>query len=248
MTALETGEIRLDIHAEAAEKIKSPGTVSLTEEYEELKKLREAILAIEDERTTPIDVSKRRAYTTQAKSLDEFYELMMKVLQAANIIDGTEYSLSFTKEYPPVDAKLPAISAKLLRRSPWSFRGRQELMPRVMEDLPDPQYPGNTLQILLRRQINEVELICWAKTAKEMGRLAEWVEDKFYEYLWVLQWCGEAHPITWIGRGEDIYREDRMQPMYGAPLRFSVVTGKISYKRSTILRRFATIIGVGSSI
>lgn len=243
-----TGEILINVYQGARSRLVNPSTLSVEEQRERLLAIKRAQEAFRNQRVAPVEADKRRAYTTETKTINEFYELLKKVFDAATVIDGTEYPITITKEYPPIDAKLPVFSLKLLDRRPWSFRGRKELAPRQMEELPDPQYPGTNLRIHQRRQINEVQLVCWARTSKVADDLANWVEDKFYEYMWVLQWGGLSHPVEWLGRDEDMYRKDRQQQMYGAPVRFSVVTSKITYERVSVLRKLTHLFGIATEL
>lgn len=255
MPAINTGEINLTIYQASRDTLSEPNPITLIESSPELLlEQREALIAIKEAQEEVAEAARkliappltrdRPASTTQAKTIDEFYVLLQKVLEAAVIIDGTDYLIRMTKEWPPIDAALPCFSIKLLGREPWSNRGRRELAPRLIEELPDPQFPGDVLQIYQRRQLNEIQITCWARTSKTADKLANWLEDKFYEYMWVLQWAGTSQPITWLGRDEDIYREERRQQMYGAPIRFQVVTAKLTYKRATILRRIARTLGI----
>jgi len=187
-----------------------------------------------------------RARTTDVKDLPEFLRLFQKVLEAAQAEEGTEYPIRFTREYPPIEAELPCFSVKLLSREPWEHKGRRELAPRLMEVRADPDYPGENITIFQRRVRNTIQITVWARTSQARDELAEWLEEKFYQYLWALQWGGVSHPVEFLGRGEDIRREEREQQMYGAPLRFSVITGKLTYRRSTVLRKLTVSLGIQS--
>jgi len=185
-----------------------------------------------------------RARTTEIKNLAEFYVLFGKVLEVAREYDGREYPIRFTKEYPPMDTELPTFAVKLISRRPLALKGTREMGFRPMPDQADPDFPGDILHTELRRQENIIQLTCWARTNKVADELADWVEDKFFEYLWAFQWAGIAHPVHWLDRGEDVYREEREQQMYGAPLTFSVITGKMVYRRATALRKLAVSLGI----
>jgi hypothetical protein len=243
-----TGEISLNIYQGARSRLVNPSTLSLEEQREYLLDVKKAQEAFRKQRVIPYGADKRRAHTTQTKTVNEFYELLKKVFDAATVIDGTEYPITITKEYPPIDAKLPVFSLKLLDRRPWSFRGKREMGPRQIEEVPDPQFPGSNLRIHQRRQINEIQLVCWARTSKVADDLANWVEDKFFEYLWALQWGGVAHPVEWLGRDQDKYLVERQQQMYGAVVRFSVVTSKITYERVSILRKLTHLFGIATEL
>jgi hypothetical protein len=185
-----------------------------------------------------------RARTTEIATLMDFYTLLKKVLEAATEMDGTGYPIQFSLEYPPTGAILPCFTAKLISRAPLKLKGIREMGPRFVQEYEDPDYPGEVTQEYLVRQANTVEITVWAKTSKVANDMAEWLEDKFWEYLWALQWGGLSHPVEWLGRGEDIYKEVREQQMYGAPLTFNVITGKIRKKRATTIRKLSISLGL----
>ena len=83
-----------------------------------------------------------------------------------------------------------------------------------------------------------------ASTGKTCDLLANWVEDKIFEYMWAFQWGGEAHPLWFMGRGEDQYENVREQQIYSAPLLLDVMTMVITRKRSTALRKVSVNIGI----
>jgi hypothetical protein len=185
-----------------------------------------------------------RARTIDVVTLEGFYTLFSKILTAATQKDGTHYPIRFTKEFPPDEVELPCFGVKLLKRSPFRINGRDEIAARHMEERSDPDYPGEMMNEYLRRQENLVEVTTWAKTNKVAGTLANWLEDKYWEYIWALQWGGLAHPVRWDGRGADIYRQVKEQQIYGAPATFYVVTAKIIRQRVTAIRKISTSIGI----
>lgn len=185
-----------------------------------------------------------RARTTEVKTLFEFYDLFKKVLEFATDVDGTNYPIKFTLEYPPTGAELPCFTTKLISREPLKLRGTREMGQRFMGERPDPDYPGEVVQEYLIRRYNTIEMTVWAKTNKVAQEMVEWLEDKYWEYLWALQWGGVSHPVEWLGRGGDIYEQEREQQMYGAPTTFGVITGKISKKRVTTIRKLAISLGL----
>lgn len=185
-----------------------------------------------------------RSRTTEVKTLFEFYELFKKVLEFATEVDGTNYPIRFTLEYPPVDASLPCFSTKLISRRPLNLRGIKEMGPRFMQEYEDPDYPGEITQEFLIRRYNTIEMTVWAKTNKVANEMVEWLEDKYWEFLWALQWGGSAHPVEWLGRGSDKYEQVREQQMYGAPTTFGVITGKITKKRVSTIRKLALSLGL----
>jgi hypothetical protein len=185
-----------------------------------------------------------RSKTITVKTLMEFYDLFRKVMEAARIQDGFEHEIRFSKEFPPVEGELPCFTGSLIRREPYSVNGRKELAARFMEEIEDPDFPGDVIERYQRRQTNTVRITVWAKTSKVADELAEWIEDKFYENLWIFQWCGLSHPIIWLGRESDREETVRNQKMYAAPLTFQVITAKITQRRSTALRNVAVRIGL----
>jgi len=201
----------------------------------------EAATRIQNERVTqPFE----RSRTTPVKTLFEFYELFKKVLEFATEIDGTNYPIRYTLEYPPSPSELPCFTVKLVSRRALNLKGTKEMSPRFMQESPDPDYPGEKLQEFLVRRYNVIEITTWAKTNKVAQELVEWLEDVYWQYLWALQWGGTAHPVEWLDRGSDKYMEVREQPMYGAPTTFGVITAKITRKRVTTIRKMAYSLGL----
>jgi hypothetical protein len=185
-----------------------------------------------------------RARTTEVKTLVEFYNLLRKVLEAAAEIDGLAHPVRITQEFPPIETVLPCFSIKLIKRMPLDLKGIKEVSPRYMTTNLDPNYPGEQISEYMMRQDNVIEVTTWAKTNKVANDQAEWLEEKFWEYLWTLQWGGIAHPVRWLGRGEDIYKQIRDQQMYGAPAVFGIVTCKITKRRATSIRKIDISIGI----
>jgi hypothetical protein len=185
-----------------------------------------------------------RARTTNVRNLFEFYELLKKVLEFATEVDGTSYPINFSLEFPPSATLLPCFTAKLVSRRPLSLRGTKEMAPRFMKEEPDPDYPGEMVQEYLIRRYNTVELTVWAKTNKVAQEMVEWFEDVYWQYLWALQWGGLSHPVEWLDRGSDRYEQVREQQMYGAPTTLGIITGKITKKRVTTIRKLAVYLGL----
>jgi len=185
-----------------------------------------------------------RLRATEARTLNGFLELFEKILNEAKTIDGLEYDIVFTSEHPGIDSKLPCITVEIVKRSPYSANGRIEYSPRFMDEWSDPESPGGLVQNYLRRQTNLVRMTVWAKQGKEKNRFAEWLEDKFFEYLWGIQWGGVGHPCLFEGRGEDYTATIQNQRIHAAPLIFSITTSKITQRRETSLRRISTNIGI----
>jgi hypothetical protein len=178
-----------------------------------------------------------RSKTTPAQSLEDAYRLIMKVLEFAREYDGLSYPINFSMEYPPVDSELPCFTAKLLDRGPLVINGRKEISPRFMQEYPDLDYPGQNVREYMRRQQNTVQIILWTKTVKTGNEMSEWLEDKFYEYLFAFQWGGLSHPIQWLGRGEDRRYEVRGQTVFAFPTNLIIITAKKTVVREAILRK-----------
>lgn len=209
-------------------------------------------------RPLPLDVNERgqrlrrenlvqpflRARTTPVKNLFEFYSLFKQVLEFAQEVEGTAYPINFTLEYPPTEAELPCFTARLISRAPLNLKGTKEMAPRMMQEYEDPDYPGEKVQEYLIRRYNTIEMTIWAKTNKVAQEMVEWLEDVYWQYLWALQWGGISHPIEWLGRGSDVYKQVREQQIYGALTTLGVVTGKITKKRVTTIRKLAVSLGL----
>jgi hypothetical protein len=185
-----------------------------------------------------------RARTTNVETLFDFYRVLKKVLEFATEVDGTSYPINFSLEYPPTEAELPCFTTRLISRRPLSLKGVKEMSPRFMQETPDPDYPGEMVQEYLVRRYNTIEVTVWAKTNKVAQEMVEWLEDIYWQYLWALQWCGVSHPVEWLDRGSDRYEQIREQQMYGAPTTFGVITGKITKKRVTTIRKLAFSLGL----
>ena len=231
MTLVGDSNIRKDLQDTTRARISRPVSIPLAERGQRLR---------HEDLVQPFE----RARTTQVKNLFEFYELFKKTLEFATEIDGTNYPINFTLEYPPTAAELPCFTTKLVERSPLALGKVKEMAPRFMGEQPDPDYPGEMVQEFLIRRYNTIEMTVWAKTNKVAQEMVEWLEDVYWQYLWALQWGGFSHPVEWLGRGEDIYNQEREQQMYGAPTTFGVITGKITKKRVTSIRKLAISLGL----
>jgi hypothetical protein len=186
-----------------------------------------------------------RAYTTQVKDLSDFYLLFQKVLEAAREYDGVEYPIRFVEEFPPDETEVPCFTVKLISRMPYETKTAAEIGPRFVESFDDSDNPGSRISRFIRRQNNIVLITVWAKTNKVANDFAEWVEDRFFEFIWAFQWGGLGHPVTYLGRDEDIVSGDGEQKVHGRPLNFKIVTSKITDRRQTILRKIAIRAGIG---
>jgi len=185
-----------------------------------------------------------RAKTIGVKNLFEFYDLFKRVLEFATEVDGTSYPVNFTLEYPPTDMTLPCFSARLISRHPLNLKGIKEMAPRLVHEDIDPDYPGEVIQEFLVRRYNTVEVTVWAKTNKVAQEMVEWLEDVYWQYLWALQWGGLSHPVEWLSRGSDRYEQIQEQQIYGAPTTLGIITGKITKKRTTTIRKLAMSLGL----
>jgi hypothetical protein len=222
--------LRQDVLEDADSRLPEHG-VSLTEDSLPLRK---------EDVVSPF----LRARTTPAKTINEFYDLFRKVLEAATELDGTNYPIRFAKGNLPIESQLPCFTVKLMKRGPFETKGRKEYAFRDMEEINDPDFAGDILQTHMRREENRIRLTVWAADSNVMDDLANWLEDKFYEFLWVFQWAGMSHPVLWEGRGEDIYDPARNQGVYGAPIDFRVITAKITHSRLSSLRHLSYKLGL----
>lgn len=225
------GNLRDDVHQDLVNRTPRTSVHGLVEDGQRIQYSRV---------TDPFE----RSRTTNVRSLSAFYELFQKILNAASEYEGKAYQVRFTKGFPPIEAQLPCFTVRLVERGPLVLNGREERVPRAMESFPDPDFPGDVIDQEIRRIMNTVELTVWARTGDVCDELATWVEQKFFEYLWTLQWGGLSHPVIWLGRGSDIHREEAKQHIHGAPQKFQVITSEITQRRKTALRKIDTIVGI----
>jgi hypothetical protein len=225
------GSLRTDVHQDLVDRTPRTSNFGIVEDGQRIQYSR-VIQPFE------------RSRTTNVRSLSEFYELFQKILVAASEYEGKAYQIRFTKEYPPIDAQLPSFTVRLVERGPLVINGKEERTPRHVETFTDPDFPGDVIDQEIRRVANTIELVVWARTGDACDELATWVERKFFEYVWTIQWGGLSHPVIWLGRGGDIHREEAKQHIHGAPHRFQVVTSEITQRRKTAMRRIDTVVGI----
>lgn len=233
MTLVGDNNLRQDIHQSVRDKIPSTNDTGLQEVAEPLR-ARDVL--------EPFD----RSRTNEVVTYPEFKEIFRKAVAFAEEAENRSYSINVIEGFcPPEDAQLPCLTFQRLKSMPYEGgTGVKERAFRQMESLDDPDYPGNIILREFRRVENLVEIKIWAKDEKECERLADWLEDMFYEYLWVFQWCGLAHPMTWETTGAEEKETVRNQVFRAIPLTFRVITGKIIYKRVTRLRKFSIRVGI----
>jgi len=194
---------------------------------------------------SPTDRSRSQ---NNAKTLPEFYEFFEKVINAAEEIDGKAYHLKITKSYPSIDASFPIITMRLRSRGPWtSERGTKEFSPRFMEEKEDPENPGDIIQTWMRRQRNLVEMKIWARSGETCDEITDWLENMFYEYLWIFQWGGLSHPVVWIGRESDMVINERQNQIYSSTVTMQIDTSVVTVKRTTRLRKLLFSLGLDST-
>jgi hypothetical protein len=227
-----SGNIRTDIWETTVENTPKGYDVEHVERATRLRR---------DDVAQPLELAR----TTEIKNLVAFYNLLRKILEVAAEYDGSAYPVRLTQEFPPVQSVLPCFTIKLIKRMPLKLKNIQEMSPRFRQAYEDPDYPGGKVEEHIMRQENIVEIVAWAKDLKVANEQAEWLEEKFWEYLWAIQWGGLAHPVRWLGREEDFYKDlGQEQGAHGAPARFSVITSRIIKKRTTTIRNIRTVIGI----
>lgn len=194
-------------------------------------------------RRADVEGSGERSVSTEPRTLQEFFELFQKVLTTANEYDKVNYDLKLTNEYPTdpsVDTELPAISVLLLGRTP----AYKEVEPRLIRVVNDPENAGNMLEIYAQRQSNRIAFDIWTRTNKDGNILAEWIEEKFFEYLWVFKWGGFQN-IVFLGRDQD---ETEMikgsQLIHKRRLRFELLTSRITKRSVAQMRKIRIDFGI----
>ena len=231
MGAVGSGNLRDDLHRDLRDSIPK------NQSYE----LHENSLTLSAEEK---EIKGEPSRTTRVRTIKEFKSLFQKVLETATDMDGTKYPIRFVGDSPPVDAELPCFTTKLISRRPFNAAGTKELRPRPMKSVDDPDQPGNIIEQEFRRQENIIEITVWAKSSKERDKLSDWIESVFYEYIWAFGWGGFTNPVLWEGRDEDVTKQVQNQTIHGAPIRFYVVTGVITSKRTARFRHLAVKIGI----
>ena len=176
-----------------------------------------------------------RSVSNEPQSIEEFYKLFNYILSKADENDGTNYNLNVTEESPTdqnLDTTVPAMTFRLIRMTP----ANREIRPRLIEQYSDPDHPGDILEVFRRSQNCTIEVTISTRTNKSANTIVSWVEDKFFEYLWVFEWKG-FHKANFIGREEDKTESIKGQLIHKRMLRFTVETCRITKARSAKIKK-----------
>jgi hypothetical protein len=150
--------------------------------------------------------------------------------------------VTFTEDDSDRKSDTEIISVKCIRRDPGLFSqgtpfdaGKagavKNMMPRLREEINDPDHQGYKIAILGKWFDNVIRLTCWAQTNKRANYRADWLETLMEEYLWYFKSEGIDRCI-FLGRGEDIIEKDEGigNTWYGRPLDYFVRTEKITMR------------------
>lgn len=150
--------------------------------------------------------------------------------------------ITFTEDESDRENQTEIISIKCIERNPGLFSqgspydaGKpaavKNMLPRLREEIPDPDYQGYKIAISGKWFDNIVRLTCWARTNKRANYRADWLETLLEEYVWWFKAQG-INRFLFIKRGEDIIdgKSDDNR-WYGRPLDYFVRTEKISMIR-----------------
>lgn len=151
----------------------------------------------------------------------------------------TKNRVTFTEDKSDREKHPEVISVKCIERNSGLFSqgtpydaGKQSavknMLPRLREERPDPDYPGYNIAILGKLFDNIIQLTCWAKTNKRANYRVDWLETLLEEYVWWFKAQG-INRFLFMKRGEDIVEgESDDNRWYGRPLDYFVRTEKIS--------------------
>jgi hypothetical protein len=216
--------IREDLYIDLGKKLSTSKTIDYGE-------------PVPEELPLPTDT---RTRTLPVKTIHEFYRLFQQVITVAETEDGKSYSLRLVEEYPPDETLLPCYTISLVSRVPFGSRSSgQEFVPRYIESRGSREFSGTGTHVYNQRYENVLEIGVWAKTNKVANSLSEWLEEKFFQYLWVFEYGGFTQPIRYLGRNEDTSRLVKNQRVHVRPLRFLVITSRITERDETIVRKLA---------
>lgn len=187
-------------------------------------------------RRAEVGDSQERSVNSPPRPVSEFFPLFQKVLDIADEQDGTKYNLKVTEGYPTdpnIKTEFPLVTFRVLSKSP----ADRELKPRLLRVVPDPDFPSDTLSIFQRSYDCRIEMVLWTRTNKDANVLIEWIEDKFFEYLWYFEWIGGYKHVIYTGRGEDDTDMVNDQSLHKRTLKFSLKTSKITKKREAQIKK-----------
>ena len=103
----------------------------------------------------------------------------------------------------PCDQWRDTIVYRIKRREPGTvghhaFEPPVELRPRVREQKPDKDHPGQHIQILGQWFDNIIQFDCWSVLNNRADDLIEWFEDFMFKYTWVWKKNGVNEILYWM--------------------------------------------------
>jgi hypothetical protein len=193
--------------------------------------------------------------------IDEFFKLFKTVIEAKLTYENNTGNVLVTRSYPDQEQLQKwneLIVYKLNYRSPArvdqsSIRERGKVIPLTpiqrQHNVPDPDYPGYTINVYEYRYENEIELTCWSRNCEEADFRARWLEDTMLDLGWYFSASG-IDAINYIDRSAD--KESLVQPgelkFSGCPLNYWVRTKKLYKNRSKTITEIKTILQISGEI
>jgi len=182
------------------------------------------------------------------KDIDYFYVLMQQLIQAILVYYGENTNVIYTHEFPVTEQLKwkEIITTKLLSRhyarvsksSPTEEENVRAYVPLArMQQIPDPEYPGHTINVYEQGYENIIEFTCWALTNEEANKRALWFENIMTDFA-VFFGANGIGKIFYLGRSEDTQKSTQPGDLvhFGCPLNYRVFTSKVYKERLKILK------------
>ena len=204
------------------------------------------------------DYEDRLRQPKPAQDIDGFTDLVMRVIEEQQNSEDTptKNRVRFLQDFPPGDITTEIITYGLLRRWPASMsqgrdfnQKRREVKPRVRGIEDDPTRPGYAVVTLGQRFENELVFTCWAKTNKQANRRARWLEDTLRDWTWYIRYMG-INNFYFLGQDKDevLSLDGTKNVLMGRPLRYWVMTERMSHVLEPTIRRIVVKYGLGQPL
>ena len=169
---------------------------------------------------------------TAPADIDAFGPLVAHAVRQRQIQDGVDNFIEVSEAFPSSDSVKEIITYQLKKRQPGTFSqdppfsGVKNYKPMFRESYPDPDNPGYVTVVLGLMFDNVMEMRCWAKTNREVDRLALWLEEVMLNNTWMFRYSGINQILYW-GRNEDILYEVNNMRFMGRTLHYYLRTEKL---------------------